>query len=200
MTEPSSLENQIVAAIRRIVRAVDLHSRRLVEHHGVTAPQLATLAEAYRRESATISTLARSVHLSQPTVSGIVDRLERQGFVERRRSSSDRRSVVVCVTESGHRLLTESPSLLQDRFRNQLEQLQDWERYGLLSALQRLATMMDAEDLDASPYLETGPMDPSQETPSQDTPSQDEPSSSERCEPLNDRPTRWGQRSKARAR
>jgi len=158
MTRSSSLETQIVAAIRRIVRAVDLHSRQLVEHHGVTAPQLATLAEANRLENATIGALARAVHLSQPTVSGIVDRLTRQGFVERRRSSSDRRSVVVCVTEAGQRLLTESPSLLQDRFRAQLGRLEDWERYWLLSALQRLATMMDAEEIDASPYLEAGPI------------------------------------------
>ena len=46
MGTPLSMENQIVAAIRRIMRAVDLHSRRLAEEHGLTGPQLATLQAA----------------------------------------------------------------------------------------------------------------------------------------------------------
>jgi DNA-binding MarR family transcriptional regulator len=158
MSSDAELENLIVAAIRRIVRAVDLHSRRLVEEHGVTAPQLATLAEAELLGGSTIGSLARAVHLSQPTVSGILDRLERQQLVRRDRSESDRRSVKVTVTDKGRRLLRESPSLLQDRFRQELGRLEGWERYWLLSALQRIAAMMDAESIDAAPMLETGPI------------------------------------------
>jgi len=158
MSSEAPLEDEIVAAIRRIVRAVDLHSQKLREDHGITAPQLATLAAAQSLEPATIGALARAVHLSQPTVSGILDRLEREELVKRERSLHDRRSVVIRVTPSGRRLLTESPSLLQDRFRAELGALRDWERSWLLAALQRIATMMDAETIDASPHLETGPI------------------------------------------
>ncbi len=155
---PSEIEDLIVASIRRIVRAIDLHSRRLVEQHGLTAPQLAILAEAQRLGDATIGALARGVHLSQPTVSGIVDRLERHGLVRRERRESDRRTVRVAVTGAGAAALRDTPSLLQDTFRRQLSALQDWERTALLSALQRIASMMDAESLDAAPYLDTGPI------------------------------------------
>jgi DNA-binding MarR family transcriptional regulator len=152
------LEDLIVASIRRIVRAVDLHSRHLVEEHGVTAPQLATLAGAQRLGPVAIGALARAVHLSQPTVSGILDRLEERGLARRERSDQDRRSVVVQVTEKGEQILQESPSLLQDRFREELSRLEGWERYWLLSALERIAAMMDAEAIKAAPVLDAGPI------------------------------------------
>jgi DNA-binding MarR family transcriptional regulator len=140
------------------VRAVDLHSRQLVEGHGITAPQLATLAEAKRLGSAPIGAIARAVHLSQPTVSGVLDRLERRGLVRRERSDRDRRSIIVTVTDEGEQLLRDAPSLLQDRFREELSELEEWERYWLLSALQRVAAMMDAETIRAAPVLEAGPI------------------------------------------
>lgn len=152
------LENQIVAAIRRIVRAIDLHSQHLREHYGLTAPQIAALREASRLENATIGSLARALHLSQPTVSGIVDRLERQGLVNRTSSPEDRRAVAVRVTAAGSKVLRGAPSLLADRFRHNLDRLEQWEQLWILSALQRIASMMDADDIDAAPVLTTGPL------------------------------------------
>ncbi|MFQ5513496.1 MAG: MarR family winged helix-turn-helix transcriptional regulator [Myxococcota bacterium] len=158
MASDTELEDLIVASIRRILRAVDLHSRQLMDEHGITAPQLATLAEAGRLGDATIGAIARAVHLSQPTVSGVIDRLEVRGLVCRERSAQDRRSVVVKMTEKGEKLLAESPSLLQDRFRDELARLEGWERHWLLSALQRIAAMMDAETITAAPVLDAGPI------------------------------------------
>lgn len=154
----AELEDRIVAAIRRIVRAIDLHSRWLLDRHGLTAPQLATLREASRRRGGSTSALARAVHLSQPTMSGVLARLERDGLVARSRSEEDRRSVRVHVTPDGEQLLAQAPSLLQDRFRARIHALEEWERLWLLAALQRIAAMMDAEELEADPVLETGPL------------------------------------------
>lgn len=158
MGRDADVEDLIVASIRRILRAVDLHSRHLMEQHGITAPQLATLAEASRLDGGTISSLARAVHLSQPTVSGIVHRLEARELVRRERSDQDRRTVRIRVTDQGEDLLRSSPSLLQDRFRNELAMLEDWERHALLSSLERIAAMMDAESIKAAPVLDAGPL------------------------------------------
>lgn len=163
VSTPTEIEDQIVAAIRRIIRAIDLQSRRLVENHKLTGPQLATLREAHKHGDVTISALARAVHLSQPTVSGILNRLERHELVSRTRSVGDRRSVLVRVTDKGQAILEQAPSLLQERFRSELERLEEWERHGILSALMRIATMMDAEGIDAAPILELGPVTPSNE-------------------------------------
>jgi len=155
-----TIEDQIVAAIRRVMRAVDLHSRHLAEEHGLTGPQLAVLQAASRLgEGSSTGSLARAVHLSGPTVTGILDRLEKRGLVERARSGQDRRSVTITMTRRGGEVLAAAPSLLQDRFRTELARIEDWERTMILAMLQRIAAMMDAESLDASPVLVPGPLD-----------------------------------------
>jgi DNA-binding MarR family transcriptional regulator len=160
MSNPEILEDQIVSALRRIVRAIDLQSRRMLEQCGLTGPQIVVLREADRLDGASISALARAASLGQPTVSGILDRLEAQGLVRRKRSTQDRRSVFVTVTAKGARVLASAPSLLQDRFRSELSRLEEWERTQILALLQRLASMMDAEAIDAAPMLETGTLTP----------------------------------------
>ena len=160
MNSSTSVENQIVAAIRRIIRAVDLHSRQLAEEHGLTGPQLAILqAASYLGAGASTGALARAVHLSGPTVTGILDRLANRGLVERARSGYDRRSVTISLTRRGEVVLSGAPSLLQDRFRKALSRVEDWEQTMILATLQRIAAMMDAESIDASPVLVPGPMD-----------------------------------------
>ncbi len=154
-----TVEDEIVAALRRIIRAVDLHSSHLMHEVGLTWPQLATLRAAERLGDCSIGALARAVHLGRPTLTGIVQRLERAGHVERSRYRQDGRSVTVTITASGRNLLTDAPSLLQDRFHAELAKLKDWERFQTLASLQRIAEMMDVETLDASPLLVAGPLD-----------------------------------------
>ncbi len=160
MPQNLSQEQQIVAAIRRIVRAVDLHSRRLMEAYGLTGPQLAALQVIERLTQASPSDIARAIHLSQGTVTGILHRLEHRHLVERLPSETDRRSVVMQVTGAAKELLGSAPSLLQDQFRQRLELLEEWERLQILSTLQRVALLMDAEEIDTSPYLHTGTLNP----------------------------------------
>lgn len=141
-------------ALRRIVRAIDLHSRRLFDQYGLTGPQLVTLRAAWALEgSASAGAVARVVQLSQPTVSGILDRLERQGLVARVRDDSDRRNVLIRVTPAGESVVRGSASLLQDRFVRAFRDLPSWEQLQMLSTLQRIAFMMDAEEIDAAPLL-----------------------------------------------
>ncbi|KAA5539070.1 MarR family transcriptional regulator [Roseiconus nitratireducens] len=151
-----SHEDQIVAAIRQIIRAIDLHSRRLVNGHGMTGPQLAVLQEVLRIGPTPPSTLARAVHLSQATVTGILQRLERRELIIRQPSPDDGRSVLISISPAGRAMLECSPSLLQDRFRDNLSGLADWERLQILATLQRVAHLMEAEHLDASPHLTSG--------------------------------------------
>lgn len=157
---PLTQEERIVASIRQIIRAVDLHSRRLVEAHGLTGPQLAVLSEVVRAGPVAPTALARAVHLSQATVTGIIQRLERSGLVQRDANAVDRRSVLLHATDAGRRLLAASPSPLQDRFRAALAELDEDERDRILETLQRVAGLMGARDLDASPHLTPGEIDP----------------------------------------
>ncbi|HYW78704.1 MAG TPA: MarR family transcriptional regulator [Thermoguttaceae bacterium] len=151
-----NLEDQVIVALRRITRAIDLHSRELMQQAGLTAPQLAALQAIAKLQPVTMGALARVIHLSQATLTGILNRLEARSLVSRARSTSDRRTVVVELTEQGRSVLESAPSLLQDRFRRELLKLQQWEQTQMLATLQRIASMMDAEEIDAAPVLAAG--------------------------------------------
>jgi DNA-binding MarR family transcriptional regulator len=157
MSAPLTLDDRVIAALRRIVRAIDLHSRHLVDRFGVTGPQLVTLQELARLGSTSVGVLARNVHVSHPTMTGILDRLEKRGLARRVRDTQDRRRMTAAVTEKGRGLLQAAPSPIQDRFRAEFAKLEEWEQTHMLATLQRIAAMMDAEELEAAPVLTSGP-------------------------------------------
>jgi DNA-binding MarR family transcriptional regulator len=156
--DTEGLETEIVTAIRRIMRAVELRSREIIGQCGVTGPQLVVLQAVAKLENGSVTTIARNVHLGHATVTRILTRLENRKLVERTRGSGDRRTVHAVLTERGKETVANAPSLLQDEFREELAKLEDWEQTTLLSSLQRVATMMDAESLPAEPLLTTSPV------------------------------------------
>lgn len=158
MAGTSDYSAEILVALRRIIRAIDLHSKQLAQTYGLTGPQLVVLKELAGQNHSPTGALADRVSLSHATVTGIVDRLQRRGLVERSRSATDRRQMVVSVTEEGRAIAAKMPSLLQERFVQRFSALPDWQQTQLLSSLQRMADMMQAEAADASPILVTGPV------------------------------------------
>jgi DNA-binding MarR family transcriptional regulator len=159
MQDELGTEESIIASLRRIIRAVDLHSKSLAQRYGLTGPQIVLLKELARNQPLSTGELAERVALGQATVSQILDRLGKRRFVTRSRSDVDKRRVMNEITEEGRKAIDTSPPLMQERFTNELKKLADWERTLILSTLQRVAHMMQAEELPASPVLVTGPID-----------------------------------------
>ena len=158
---------EILRALRRISRLVDIHSRRLVSDFGLTGPQLVCLRAIARSDGSTPSWLAREVSLSQATVTGIVDRLVARQLVVKRRSVRDRRQIGVWVTEAGRALIKAAPYPLQDRFQQALNTLDPADQDQMLGALRKIVKMMGGEDMDAAPVLSA---DSSLVSPEEDRP------------------------------
>ena len=148
--------DEILIALRRIMRATDLQSQQLSRQSGLTVPQLLVMQAIAKEGSPSTSTLARHIVVSQATVTRIIDRLERDGVVKREKSSKDKRVVNVSLTDAGKIKLDAAPEPLQAEFLRKYRELESWEQQMLKSSLLRIATMMDAEDLDAAPILQTG--------------------------------------------
>ena len=140
--------DQVLISIRKIIQRIDINSRSLVKRVGLTGPQLIILQEVTRAESVSIGEVAKAISLSQATVTGIVERLEKRKLVVRQRSVVDRRRVLVEATIEGKELLKTAPPLMQEAFVEKFSDLQDWEQAMILSALQRLVSLMDAGTLE----------------------------------------------------
>jgi DNA-binding MarR family transcriptional regulator len=155
-----SYELRILQSLRRIIRAVDIHSRKLATQHKITGPQLGCLLAVKENGPITSSRLAQKVYLSPSTIVGIVDRLEEKGLVQRRRDSKDRRLIHICITEAGEDLVAAAPSLLQDTLANALLELPESEQISITMALEKLVDLTESRHIGAAPILETGPLPP----------------------------------------
>jgi DNA-binding MarR family transcriptional regulator len=146
-------QEQILIALRRITRAIDLRSRSLLQDFGLTVPQLTAVQAVHRLQPVSTGAVATEIHLGRATVTGILDRLERQGLIRRARGQRDRRSVEITLTEEGEEVVHNALPLLRDQFRQRLAQLPDWETTQILATLQRIAEMMDAGKIEVAPVL-----------------------------------------------
>ncbi len=157
--EPLNSIEQVLVALRRVIRATDLHSKHLAKTTGLTAPQILLLQTIRDQGQVTIGELANEMSLSQATVTTILDRLEKRGLTYRQRSLTDKRKVHAFLTEKGLDVLKEAPMPLQEHFTQRFGDLQEWEQTMIISSLQRVAQMMDAQNLDAAPVLDVGGLD-----------------------------------------
>jgi DNA-binding MarR family transcriptional regulator len=161
----SSVCDEVLIAIRRVIQSIDLHSKHLVKQFGLTGPQLIILREISQTDQITASDISKAISLSQATVTGVLDRLEKRGYIVRKRSNQDRRRTLVEITESGNHILETAPPLMQESFIKQFVELQSWEQHMILGSLHRLVSMMDAKQIVAAPLLTTGVIDTQLEEP-----------------------------------
>jgi DNA-binding MarR family transcriptional regulator len=93
--------------------------------------QLFTIMTLYERDPLRLSQLSRELHISDPTASGIVDRLEKGGYARRLPDLKDRRAVLVTLTPQGKDIAKTFRETIQRRWEDILEKLppQDCAQY-----------------------------------------------------------------------
>ncbi|MHB1206379.1 MAG: MarR family winged helix-turn-helix transcriptional regulator [Rhodospirillaceae bacterium] len=151
--------NAVLVALRRIIRATDFSAKNLARETGLTTSQLLVLQLLEPGGELTIGDLAKQVNLNQATVTTLVDRLEERALVMRQKGKQDRRHVFVTLAPGGREIVGDAPKLLQAVFLENFGRLADWEQTYILSAVERVAHLMNAAFLDASPVLDIGAVD-----------------------------------------
>jgi DNA-binding MarR family transcriptional regulator len=150
---------KILQSLRQIMRATDIHSRKLRTAYQITAPQLVCLIAIVENNTLTLKQIAEQVYLSPSTVVGILDRLEARGLILRLRGTRDRRIVNVTATEAARHLVQNAPSPLQEGLAESLTKLAEIEQATIALSLQRVVELMSARDIDAAPLLDAGGLD-----------------------------------------
>lgn len=146
---------EILINIRKIIRSINLESKRIEREFGISIPQYLCLnflatKETYR---ATATEIGLHLNLNASTVTGIVSRLEKKGFVARLINPEDKRSSFIYLTAMGDKIIKTIPNLLQDKLTLRLQELKSQELKQLQNSLDLLVKFMGVEDLDASPLL-----------------------------------------------
>ena len=91
--------NEIIEIFRGIKKASSSKFEKSAKKYGFTAPQLGVIFHLHMVPSITLQALSEHMNLTKSTVSGIVDRLEKQGVVTREIPKDNRRIVKLSITE-----------------------------------------------------------------------------------------------------
>ncbi len=133
-------------ALRRLQQAGEVHAKRLSRFGGLTPMQLMILQVLADEARMTASALSGRVSLTAATLSGMLDRLEELGLLQRQRDDQDRRRQWLLLSDAGRELMRQAPSLLPPEFRQRFAALSEWERHSLTAALLRAAELCGGMD------------------------------------------------------
>jgi DNA-binding MarR family transcriptional regulator len=145
----------ILIDIRKIVRALNLESKRIQKEHGVSIPQLLCIGFLYEcaGHQSTHKAVAGFLKLNKSTVTGIIGRLEKKGLVNRLPKTGDRRVTYIGLTPEGIGILQNSPGLLHQKLAASLRELPEEKLSSIHSSLSVLISSLGIEEIDASPLL-----------------------------------------------
>ncbi len=92
-------EDCLCFKLGKAARAMTRTYRSRLASHGLTHIQFFLLIALYEKEGMSVSELAAKVALDKSTMTGLIDRMEREGFVERHQNPNDRRAYCIYLTE-----------------------------------------------------------------------------------------------------
>lgn len=139
---------EVVWLIRRLMQGSSLYNKELNKAYQVSAPQLISLLALYDNGPMPPSQIAKYIMVNSSTVTGIMDRLEQKGLVERSRVSLDRRVITIALTEKGQELAKNAPPPIQKKIVDGLKKLPPHETEQIIQALTKLTYMLDVQDLE----------------------------------------------------
>ncbi len=155
----SERSEEALIALRQIQRRTEQASKKLAAQVGLTPSQLLVMQILSERGEISAGEVSNLTQLKHATITSLVDKLVARGLAARRRCEDDRRRVWLQLLPEGEAAITSAPDLLQETFQTRFQSLPDWHQSMLVSSLERIAALLDAEDLDAAPILDVGALD-----------------------------------------
>ncbi len=147
-SENELLIKEIVGAIRKFVRAVSLDAFKISKKYGLTGPQSTLLRTLVKEGPLSSASLSRRLYVTPSNITGIIDRLEKKGLVERIRKERDRRIVLINLTESGAELSNSLPDPIEKKLIYELGDLKPEHVRILALVMNQILNLIDAKGVD----------------------------------------------------
>lgn len=131
--------DQILEAVIYLYTESRRITKELARRAELTGPQLTVVKLLEQVGDLSLSGLSEKIRAQNSTVTGIIDRMEREGLVVRERSKEDRRVVYIKLTPKGRELAREIPVEPMEIFRSALESLSAQEMRDLMRIMTKVA-------------------------------------------------------------
>lgn len=130
-------------AIRDLSRLLSRRFEAAAQEHGLTLPQWRALATLYKQGGLSQSALAQSIESDPMTVSGLLERLEAKGLVERKPDPQDSRAKIASITDTAQALIDDMHKVADDLFDQAFDGIDEKDRQAAMNVLERLQTNLN---------------------------------------------------------
>jgi len=139
--------SEIMQSLRRIFKAIHNYSFEISDKFGITGPQLWALKTISKNESLSLGDLSKRMYLRPSTITGLIDRLEKRGYVVRDRDRRDRRVIKIVLTPKGKGLAKRGPNPIQGKMIYGLRNLSRGELRSIYDSIRKLVAIMEARNV-----------------------------------------------------
>ncbi len=150
IAEPEGSDALLVRAIDATMARYNHTIRRAIEAAEgpgrLTMPQLRCLQAMDRAGASLTSGLARTLNVTAPTMTSMIDGLVERGLVARQPHPTDRRQMHLLLTGAGRGILARYRAITHDRLIASVSRLDAAQRARLLAAMSDLNAALDADD------------------------------------------------------
>lgn len=146
---------EILIKIRKIVRSINLESKKIEKEYGVSIPQVLCLhfLRDAKNFQAGQGDIRKFLNLNASTTSGIINRLETKGLIARLPKSGDKRVVTIALTSKGDKLMEKMPALLHEKLEEKLEKQDESTLLKIQDSLELLVKLLGIDEIEAFPLL-----------------------------------------------
>lgn len=122
---------------------------------GVSIPQYLCLQHLNEQPefTASMKEIKDVLQLNASTTTGIVQRLERGGYVAKLPKRDDKRKSLIVLTEKGSEVVQHNPEILHERMLSRLQELNESDYQGLRAAFRTIIEFLEIERIDAAPLV-----------------------------------------------
>jgi len=132
--------------LRTVCAKLRIHGREVLARQHLTPPQFEIMSAVYFEGEIAQSEIPRKLHLARSTVSALLDRLEKQGMISRRKTTRDKRISNVKLTFKGANVMEQVIDHRVELVANLMDHLSREEREEFIRMVGRLAYLVEAHE------------------------------------------------------
>jgi len=124
--------------LRHLCTMIKQKGREILTNFEITPPQFTALQYLILEENLTIGELSNKMYLACSTITDLVDRMEKNELVKRKRDEKDRRVVRIQVLDKGHQIIEEVLHVRRNYLADLLKDLSNQQKDFILSGVEMI--------------------------------------------------------------
>jgi DNA-binding MarR family transcriptional regulator len=136
--EDNCCVEEVGQMVQKLVRIFQLFERDQIKVHGFTSSQCYAMLEILKFGSLTMNELSEKMNLDSSTMTRVIDKLVRDEFIHRDKDASDRRIVVVSLTDKGSKAAKELNSSVNEYYKKIIKNIPEGEVLDIVGSVAKL--------------------------------------------------------------